>query len=61
MQTTAFIREQAVEQAQRIIEEAEYIEVSEQGYQQILDLLDNPPAPTDTLRAAMRAHRAAGL
>jgi uncharacterized protein (DUF1778 family) len=61
MKTTAFVREQAVAQAKQVIKEAERIEVSEKGYQQILKLLDNPPAPTKALLAAMRAHRAAGL
>ena len=61
MRTSAFIRELALEQAQRVIDEAERMVISERSYRQVLDLLDNPPAPNDALRQAMRKHRAAGL
>ncbi len=61
MRTTAFIREQALEQAQRVIDEAERIELNARSYRDVLDLLDNPPEPNDALRRAMRAYRASGL
>lgn len=61
MQTTAFIREHALEKAQHVIEEAERIELNAHSYRDVLNLLDNPPEPNDALRRAMRAHRAAGL
>jgi uncharacterized protein (DUF1778 family) len=61
MRTTAFIRELALEQARHVIDQAERIELGESSYQQVLDLLDNPPAPSDALRRAAQAHRSAGL
>jgi uncharacterized protein (DUF1778 family) len=61
MRTTAFIRELALEQARQVIDQAERIELGESSYQQVLDLLDNPPAPSDALRRAAQAHRSAGL
>ena len=61
MRTSAFIRELALEKAKQVIEDAERIELNARSYRQVLDLLDNPPAPNDALRRAMRAHRAAGL
>ena len=60
MRTTAFIRELALEQARHVIDQAERIELGESSYQQVLDLLDNPPAPSDALRRAAQAHRSAG-
>jgi predicted DNA-binding transcriptional regulator AlpA len=39
----------------------ETVELDEHSFRQVLDLLDNPPAPNDALRRAMRAHRSAGL
>ena len=61
MRTTAFIRELALEQAREVINQAERIELSERSYRQVLDLLDNPPAPSAALLKAARAHRSAGL
>lgn len=61
MNTSELIREQALEMARQVIEEAERIEFDADSYRGILELLDNPPAPSDALRRAMRAHRAAGL
>lgn len=61
MQTSAFIREQALEMAQLVVDEAERIELNARSYRQVLDLLDNPPAPNEALLRAMRSHRAADL
>jgi len=61
MRTSEFIRELALEQAREVIDEAERIVVSERSYREILDLLDNPPEPSDTLIGAMRKHQATGL
>ncbi len=61
MRTTTFIRELALEQARYVIDQAERIKLNERSYRQVLDLLDNPPAPNEALRRAMRAHRSAGL
>lgn len=61
MRTTTFIRELALEQARYVIDQAEHVELNERSYRQILDLLDNPPAPNDALRRALRAHRSADL
>lgn len=61
MRMTEFIRELALEQARFVIDQAERIELNERSYQQVLDLLDNPPAPNDALRRAMRLHRSIGL
>ena len=61
MRTSEFIRELALEKAQRVIEDAERVQLNARSYRQVLDLLDNPPAPNDALRRAMRAHRAADL
>jgi len=61
MRTTAFIRELALEKARLVIDQAERIELNRSSYQQVLDLLDNPPAPNAALLKAMRAHRSASL
>ena len=61
MRTTSFIRELALEQARHVIDQAERIELGERSFQQVLDLLDKPPAPNAALLRAMRAHRTAGL
>ena len=61
MRTTAFIRELALEQARQVIDQAERFELGERSYQQVLDLLDNPPKPNTALLRAMRTHRSAGL
>lgn len=61
MRTTTFIRKHALEQARYVIDQAERIELDKRSYRQVLDLLDNPPAPNDALRRAMHAHRSAGL
>lgn len=61
MRTTEFIRELALEHARYVIDQADRIELDERSYQQVLDLLDNPPAPNAALRRALRSHRSAGL
>lgn len=45
----------------QIINKTEQINVSEQAYLKILDLLDNPPEPTNALRSAMKAHQTAKM
>ena len=49
---TEFVRRVALVAAQEVIEAEERIRLSEQGSQQILDLLDNPPEPNKRLLAA---------
>ena len=61
MNTTEFIRELALEQAQIVINQAESIALGAKSYRQVLDLLENPPEPNEALRSAMRSYRAAGM
>lgn len=52
---TEFVTRAALREAEAVIESAEKIEVSERDFLRILELLDNPPAPNEKLRAAIAA------
>ncbi|WP_426129157.1 DUF1778 domain-containing protein [Pararhizobium sp. PWRC1-1] len=52
---TNFVTQSALREAEVVIEQAETIKVSERDYPRILELLENPPAPNEKLRAAARA------
>ena len=52
---TAFVIRTAVEAARAVIDQAERAELSERDSLRALELLENPPAPNEKLRAAARA------
>ena len=52
---TDFVIRHALRAAKDVIEEAEHMRLSERDSLQVLDLLENPPAPTARLRAAAQA------
>jgi uncharacterized protein (DUF1778 family) len=52
---TNFVTQSALREADAVIHEAEVLKVSERDYTRILKLLENPPPPTEKLRAAARA------
>jgi len=49
---TNFVTQSALREADAAIEQAESIKVSERDFLRILELLENPPAPNEKLRAA---------
>ncbi|WP_416068484.1 DUF1778 domain-containing protein [Rhizobium sp. ZK1] len=52
---TNFVTQSALREADAVIEQAQSIKVSERDFLRILELLENPPAPNEKLRAAARA------
>ena len=52
---TDFVIRHALRAARDVIEEAEHMRLSERASLQVLDLLENPPAPNARLRAAAQA------
>ena len=52
---TDFVVHHALLAAQAVIEQADHVQLSERDSLQVLDLLENPPAPNAKLRAAARA------
>ena len=52
---TDFILRHALRAADEVIDKAEHIKLSERDSLRVLDLLDNPPKPSDRLLAAARA------
>jgi uncharacterized protein (DUF1778 family) len=52
---TNFVIRTALRAARDIIAEAEHVRLSERDSQRVLDLLENPPAPNERLRAAAKA------
>ncbi len=52
---TDFVTKAALREAEAVIKQAETIQVSERDFTRIMELLDNPPAPNDKLRAAIAA------
>jgi uncharacterized protein (DUF1778 family) len=52
---TNFVTQSALREAEAVIEQAETIKVSERDFLRILELLENPPAPNEKLRAAARS------
>ena len=55
MNLTEFVLRTSVEAAQAAIESAEHLHLSERDSLQVLDLLENPPAPNAKLLAAASA------
>jgi uncharacterized protein (DUF1778 family) len=51
---TSFIMRNALPAARDVIEKADRIVLSERDTRRVLDLLENPPAPTQALIDAMR-------
>jgi uncharacterized protein (DUF1778 family) len=52
---TDFVISNAVRAAKAVIEEADHVQLSERDSIQVLDLLENPPAPNAKLQSAARA------
>jgi uncharacterized protein (DUF1778 family) len=52
---TGFILRTVLPAAEKIIDKAERLELSERDSVRVLDLLENPPAPSDKLLRAARA------
>jgi uncharacterized protein (DUF1778 family) len=52
---TDFVIHHAVRAAKAVIEQADYVQLSERDSLRVLDLLENPPAPNARLVAAARA------
>lgn len=60
LDVTSFIMRTVLPTARNIIEEAERISLSTRDSLRVLDLLENPPAPTPALLAAARRRIARG-
>ena len=52
---TSFVMRAALPNAERVVTAAEKVELSERDSLRVLDLLENPPAPSPRLVAAARA------
>lgn len=52
---TEFVTRTALREADAVIEAAEHVKLSERDSLRVLELLENPPAPNEKLRAAARA------
>ena len=52
---TDFVLRLALREADAVIDEAERVELSSRDYSRVMDLLENPPAPNDRLKAAAAA------
>ena len=59
LDVTSFIMRTVLPAAREIVDRAERITLSERDTTRILDLLENPPAPTPALLAAAARRRAA--
>lgn len=60
LDATAFIRATVLPRAREVIAQTERVSLSAQAATQVLDLLDNPPEPTDALLAAARRRHRSG-
>ncbi|MCO5121887.1 MAG: DUF1778 domain-containing protein [Burkholderiaceae bacterium] len=60
LDVTSFIMRTVLPAARDVIEKAERISLSERDSVRVLDLLENPPAPTPALLAAARRRVARG-
>jgi len=49
---TEFVIRNVMSAARKVVDESERLELTERDSLQVLDLLDNPPAPNDKLLAA---------
>ena len=56
---TTFILRRVVPAAREIVDRAERIQLSERDTRRVLELLENPPKPTNRLVAAAKAKRRA--
>lgn len=56
LDVTSFIMRAALPAARNVIQQAERISLSKRDSLRVLDLLENPPAPTPVLLAAARRH-----
>jgi uncharacterized protein (DUF1778 family) len=52
---TDFVIQNALREAEAVIQEVEHLKLSERDSLRVLDLLENPPAPNAKLRAAAKA------
>lgn len=52
---TDFVLRLALREADAVIDEAERVELSSRDYSRVMDLLENPPASNDRLKAAATA------
>jgi uncharacterized protein (DUF1778 family) len=52
---TAFVLRHALDAARAVVEEADHLRLSERDSLRVLEVLENPPAPNERLRAAARA------
>ena len=52
---TDFVLRLALREADAVIDEAERVNVSRRDHARVIQLLENPPAPNDKLRAAAAA------
>jgi uncharacterized protein (DUF1778 family) len=57
MDVTGFILKRILPEAQAVVERAEHLALSERDSLKILDLLENPPKPTERLMRAAKAGR----
>lgn len=60
LDVTSFIMRTVLPAARDVVDRAERISLSERDTLRVLDLLDNPPAPTPALLAAARRRLARG-
>lgn len=51
---TTFLVETALERAERLVSQPKVTRVSNEEFFRVLDLIENPPAPTDYLVEAMK-------
>jgi uncharacterized protein (DUF1778 family) len=52
---TQFVTDSALREADAVIAQAEHIELTEQEFLQIVEMLENPPVPNARLKAAIAA------
>lgn len=57
MDLTGFILKSVLPDAQAVVERAEHLALSERDSLKVLDLLENPPKPTERLFRAAKAGR----
>jgi uncharacterized protein (DUF1778 family) len=57
MDVTGFILKRVLPEARAVVERAEHLALSERDSLKILDLLENPPKPTERLIRAAKAGR----
>ena len=52
---TQFVTDSALREADAVITQSEHIELTEQEFLQIIEMLENPPVPNARLKAAIAA------